>query len=532
MAPAAQVAAEPESSVLKFKMFPWIGGLNTSLDPSTVPANQLLAADNILFGVRGSRKKRDGINHNWDTATTGTESIIGQLDYWYGATPPKTNIRLAVADSKNVYSYTTGTQSANLFAGTAWSSAITTACVRALNNLAIIAVDGSGNVMKKWTGSGNIADLGGTPPQASICGEHLGRLFTNDKTNLDRLQYCSTGNPEEWQGNGDSGAIDIGIGDGDPDGITAFWSFKRNLFIAKRTKLYAMTGDTPETFDVQLVSNGIGCVAHDAVATMDQDDVFFVSERGVHSLNATINFGDFQSQYVSLDVQNTFNTQWLATRRKFIKAVYWAYNNSLVFGVTDSTIGTASNNCLYLYNIALKSWYRWPNLPCQSVLLARDSDQPRLYLGRNDARISQTATGANYDTSTSGVQTGVVDSIITPIIHPGDDPDSLKAFKYFGLIYKPIGTQTITVSVQVDNQAAQALAYSQSSTGALLDTTFVLDQSVLDAGLVTNPYTQLIDGYGRGAQISISQSGVNEQSEIQGFVIGYEDVGHFEDTTS
>ncbi len=60
----------------------------------------------------------------------------------------------------------------------------------------------------------------------------------NDVVDRDRLHYCTTGEPEEWQGTGDSGALDIGWGDGDPEGIIAVSpSFKGRLFIGKATRL-------------------------------------------------------------------------------------------------------------------------------------------------------------------------------------------------------------------------------------------------------------------------------------------------------
>src|SRR5690606_5211037 len=118
-----------------------------------------------------------------------------------------------------------------------------------------------GNKVRQWDGSGKIIDLAGSPPEASFLREYLGRVWCNDKNDKDRLHYSTPGNEEEWGGVGDSGAIDIGIGDGDPEGITNAFVFKGVLFVAKRTKLYKILGDTPETFHVVLVSDGIGCVS-------------------------------------------------------------------------------------------------------------------------------------------------------------------------------------------------------------------------------------------------------------------------------
>lgn len=503
---------------------PWIGGVNTSLDPGTLPPNQLVKAEHVVFGVRGSRKKRDGINNNWDSATNGTASIVGLLDLWIGSTA-RSHYLLGVTSAKNIYSYNAGTRSADLFAGTVWSSPVTQASFCVLGNTAVIAVDGSGNVMKKWTGSGNVADLGGSPPQASICQTHLGRIWTNDKTNPDRLQYSETGQPEIWGGTGDSGAIDIGIGDGDPVGITAiFPTFQGILFVAKRTKLYKISGLTPDTFDVQLVSAGIGCVGQNAVCAVDEDDVLFVSDRGIHSLVTTSNFGDFEGKFLSLDIQNTFNTNFVRAQLPYVQAAYLSNINSVAFCFTDSTYGTQYNNTIWLYNILLKAWYTWPNLPCTAICVGKDSDQWRFYLGTNVARVSQTFAGTNYDTDTSGNEIAIQLQVQTGTIFP-EDAVLANGFKRFFLYYTPQGTHTITASLQIDNFLPQSFGFSQVDSSALLGSTFTCGSSVLGYTVVLAPYAFSMDGFGRGVQITLTQNGIQEQAEIQGFGFEYEPAG-------
>jgi len=574
-----------------FSLMPWIGGINTSLDPSTIPANQLIRANNVVFGTRGSRTKRDGINFDWDDASNGTDSICGLHEFWFGTAAGKTQKLVGVTDGKKIYSYgTDGARSADLFAGTAWSSAVTRASMASGNNLCVIAVDGSGNVMKKWTGSGNVANLGVnsttgdttngsatianvasftgavvgatisgngipanttissittttivmsanatataagvaitftvTPPVASLVREHQGRLWCNDKTNVDRLHYSPISNPEVWNGLGDSGAIDIGVGDGDPEGITAFWSFKGVLFVAKRTKLYKITGFAPEEYAVELVSSGVGCIAHNSIVYIDQDDIFFASDKGFHSLAATERYGDFEGSYVSADIQKTFNDDFTKSRLKYIWGAYLPNLNSVAFAVTDEQVGTGSNNTVWLYNIPLKSWYCWPNVSCESLIAVTDSDKRRLYAGGETTRVAKTLNGTDYDVNTSGANTAITFSIKTGIIFLGD-PFVVKGFKKLSLIYKPstLGTTTVTILVKIDNYPLQSLAFTESGASGLLGSTFTLGSSVLGSEPVLAPYTQSIDGYGRGIQITFEQSGTNEAVEIQGFAIEYQ----------
>lgn len=511
------------SRPLAFRMVPWVGGINTSLDPSEIPANQLTRADHVIFGVKGTRKKRDGINFDWDNASNGSEFILGIHDFWFGSST-RTQRLVAVTSGKKVYSYTIGgTRSADLFDGTAWSSSITRCSFETINNIIVIAVDGTGNVMKKWDGSGNIEDLGGTPPEASIVRKHLGRLFTNDKTRPDRLHYCTTGNGEEWNGNGDSGAIDIGVGDGDPEGITAiFPTFKGDLFVAKKTKLYRVTGLTPETFQVTLVSSGIGCASHNSIVLIDQDDVMFISDKGVHSLTATSTYGDFEGAFVSFDIQGTFNEEFIQSRLKFSWGAYLNNINSVAFAITEADTGETENRSIWLYNIPLKSWYRWPHISCSALSVVTEADQKRFYIGNSTTRLARTFNGTNYDINSDGEEKAIILYIRTGSIYVDDNPHSMKAFKRFALLYKPRGTHTITVTIRIDNHPVQALSFSETGSTDLLGTTFILGESILGYDVVQAPYSRTIDGYGRGVVVTIEQSGTHDEADIQGYVFEYE----------
>lgn len=513
-----------QTALPSFTLFPWVGGVNTSLTPALIPANQLVKAQHCVFGTRGSRKKRDGIDYDYDSASNGTDSIVAGHDFWFGAAS-RSQRKLGLTDGKALYSYNGATRSADLFAGTAWSSTVTRGTFLTFNNLAILAVDGTGNVMKKWNGSGNFADLGGTPPVASILCEHLSRVWTDDKATLDRLHYSTTGNHEEWNGAGDSGAIDVKIGDGDPEGITAIRAFKGTLFVWKKTKLYKITGSTPETFKVELVSSGVGCASHNSIVAVDQDDLYFVSEKGIHSLAATDTYGDFEGAYVSVDIQATFNDHFDKARLKYVWGGYLPHVNSIAFTFTDTRLGSGENNTIWFYNIPLKSWYEWPNVSCESMFVVRDADKSRFYVGTSTTRLGKTFNGTNYDISTAGANTAINFIVETGLIAVDGNILSTKGFKSFSLIHTPVPGSQITVSVKIDNFSSQALSYQEGGSGDLLGTTFILGSSILGGSGITAPYPQTIDGYGRLVKVTIQQSGTNQAIEIEGFSIEYEPAG-------
>lgn len=517
-----------ELQLPEFLMLPWNGGLNTSLDPGVISPNQLTKAEHCVFATNGARSRRDGINYNWDDASTGTERILGGLDFWFGTTNDKTQLIVTVSDAKKFYKYTPGSSSTRTEitdSGSAWSTTITdVSMLVAANKLLIAATGGTSNTIKQWSGSGNISDLGNNAPFASILQSHLGRVWTNDLTRPDRIHFSETGDLSKWQGAGDSGALDIGEGDGDPVGITAiFPSFQGALFVAKKTKLYRVDGLTPDTFSITLVSNGIGCVSQNAQAAVDETDIVFASTRGFHSLATTVEYGDFKAQYISFDIQKTFVNSFTNSQKSHIKAAYIAELNSVAFAVTDSQYSpNTNNNAIYLYNIVLKSWYVWPQTAPQCLFMVQDTDRKRLYIGTNVSRVARAQNNTNYDVLTDGTHSAIPFNIKTGLIFVDKNPYAIKRFDRFGLIYQPQGNNTITVTIQIDNYAPQILTYDQVGSQFLLGQTFILAQSTLGFGVTLGPYIESLEGYGRGISIQIQQNGLDSPASIQGFFLLYE----------
>lgn len=516
----------PRTSI--FKVMPWDGGVNSSLDPSMIPPNQVILGDNYYVGTRTAKAQRDGINHNWDNGVTGSTVVVATHDFWFGTTV-RSQMKVAVHSDGKVYSYTNnGVRTQLTDTGTAWTGTLTSASLLTFGNKVFIAVSGAANVMKYWDGAGNLVDVPGTPPKASILREHLGRIWCNDKSNPDMVYYSPTGDYTQWMGLGDSGGFPIGEGDGDPIGINGISpTFKATLFVGKLTKLYKVSGYAPEEFFVEKISDGIGFVSHNAIAPIDQDDLYFVSEKGVHSMNAVQAYGDFASTYVSVDIQKTFNDSFNKGRLQNVWASYNPQINEVAF--TFSSAGVSHSDQFWLYHIPKKNWHRWPGLSCESLVLANDSDKKRWYIGTNVGRVSKTFNGSNYDVDNTGANQSVPYHLTTGNIYVDGDAYSLKAFKSFTLFYKPSGSHTITANFTVDNYAVSSensLSFAEVNSTALVGSTFITGSSVVGSEVVLAPYTRHIDGIGRGCKIDLTQSSSNGSVEIQGFAIEWEPAGH------
>lgn len=447
---------------------------------------------------------------------------IGVYDYWRSDTNDvKQQLIIAVSQQGKVFKYNTSGNRVEIekdATATAFAVAITQVNFEVMNETLIMAFDGTGNTPKTYNPDvdAQYLDLSGSPPDFSVMRVHQSRLWTNDKTNRDRLHYSPPGSLTEWQGVGDSGALDIFPGDGDQEGISVIHPpFRGQLFVGKYGKLYRILGDSPESYFPDLVTGGLGSLSNKAVVAVDLDDEIFLSARGIHSLAATDQFGDFDAQFLSKDMQNTFKT-FVSGRLKFTQAAYIPGINSVLFSVTED--GSSTQSAIWGFNTINKGWYRWPGIDCQSLGKYKVGVADKVICGTTYGRmiVQEANLYTDFETTPYSYR------IKSGTIYPAGTPDAWVGFKKFVLYFRPRGTFTLTATIKIDNQPEQAVTFTQTGGGDLLGTTFILGTSVLGSSNVLAPYKLPIDGFGRGCTVELEASGTGEQIEIYGFGIEFE----------
>lgn len=490
-------------------------GNRIELDNKTYSVTFTDAGDTVTLNNHGL-KEGDAIGFTSITSTTG---IAVDTVYYVGGTVGTNTFQVSATKGGSALALTTngsGTGVSPLF-----TSSITSCDFLTINEKCIITLSGQENFPKIYepaVSTSVVRGVFGAPPNASIVRMHQGRVWMNSKDEPDRLYYSSPFNPEQWSGYGDSGILDVFVGDGDPEGIISIDPpFKGSLFIKKRTKTYRILGATPEEYGIELVTNGLGGVGHHAVAPIDLDDALYVSYKGIHSLAATNSYGDFQAAFLSKKIQSSFS-DFVSGRLKYTQTQYVSSLNSVFIAISSGNSSQTRNDAIYIYNTKFKEWYRWPNIEAACLSVRNNSSNEQLLIGDYEGRISYAQNGTFSDYGTDAI----LYRIKTGAIYVDGNPNTVKAFKRIGFLFKPKGQYTFTVKVKIDNNQTQSLAFSQSVSGAQLGVDFILGTSVLafDAGLA--PYMLPIDGYGRGITVTIEQSGLDEQVEIYGMIIEWE----------
>lgn len=377
----------------------------------------------------------------------------------------------------------------------------------------------------KYQLTGDNPATGFTAPDASFAFNHLGREWCDEKGDRDRLHFCETFDDSKWLGLGDSGALYVGFGDGDPEGITNAYVYKGFIVAAKKESRHRILGDSPENFQVEKISSGMGNEGPLSIP-VDESDVVFLSRRGIHSQQATDTYGDTDAAYLSADIKPTFNS-FEPSMLKFVQGNYIPELNSIALAITED--GEQTPMDVWLYNIENQvpgkerpgSWYRWPNISCSALSRRIDNSKHKLIFGTKAGRVIQAQKENDYaDFGT----TGIPFTVKTGTIYPGGDPQTMKRFLKISAIYRPRGNFSFALQAKIDNHETQAFAFNEISGLDILGETFILGTSLLGSANTLAPFTRSMDGVGRGVTLTVSQPTADEQVDIWGISIEWENL--------
>ena len=509
----------------RLPIWPASGGLDQSSIPGTAKPEKLEDCDNVLFTVNGSRKKKWGLNTYYRSGYTPTVSqgFRGLTDFWRNVSNVQTHKVVSFVGNK-VWAdaadgrFTDITGAASLVAGDQ-------VIFDVFEGLQLLFFENA--VPYKWNMVGNIAVLGGVPASCSLGRVHKRRVWlAGNKAAPHRLYYSAVDAPEDYTLGSGGGSLDLDSGDSDPVGIVAiFPSFFDDLYVAKRRSLYRIreiydydqtTGEFVTTFKVEPVIKGIGCISHNSVIATP-NDLIWCSERGIHSLRATDQYGDVDAAFLSFPIHEFYNSNVNFSKAKNMWAVYAPELNSYLLAFTRR--GQSHNVDLLGYNLVLGEWFRWQNYDAAALCQFVDSrGKTRILVGQEDLNIGILDQDLVTDLGTSYSM-----YCTTPIIYPMGRPDVEVDYKNLWLFFKPQDSGNIYVSYQIDDKDSITETVDQrDDTGDIIGTAIIGQGIIGGAGTIKTVRVPL-QGAGRGIRFTFSQiptsTTTGEDCDIYGYII-------------
>ncbi len=141
--------------------------------------------------------------------------------------------------------------------------------------------------IRKFSVSGNDADLGGSPPKCKFLrqfGPYLVLANVTDSGNnfYSRVQWCDTGNPESWTPGGGSNAGSEDLLE-DPEDLSGVGLFGSALTFHKAKSItVGQLVSTSNVIQFDRKATGVGAVANGSICSLPSGEEIFLAADGFH----------------------------------------------------------------------------------------------------------------------------------------------------------------------------------------------------------------------------------------------------------
>lgn len=337
------------------RLGPFIGGMNTDSDATTVADSELVDCVNFELDIDGSLAGRPPIVETTDPGGTGNILVIGR------AIIAGVSYVIFARDSGGVYAFD-GTSITTIQANLKSRVAL-----QYRDNVYILPLPGSKATQNggRWDGTTFTADANMPEGEAAVF--HKARMYVvpgvTATTNTSRLEYTDviTSTTFTW-GN----FTDISPGDGEI--LIDIIIYNDNLMLFKQDSTYVLAYDlNPADAIVRAISSTIGATTYRCTVAYE-NSVFIYHEGSVYEL---VNY-DFSRINLKLPFEFDGSTPTSTTRKQEVflsllgdRLVVRYYNNIYVYGLKTRTWTRWASNSEICHNFGPLT--EFPANPTQSV---------------------------------------------------------------------------------------------------------------------------------------------------------------------
>lgn len=539
-------------------------GLATDMSPEAREITHFTTAENVSYQVSGSVRKVGGSQRMNGTAIGGSPGVVGIFDFWRAGSSGTATQQVVVVDSTGKIFRLTASTPIDISGTVAFTVTGSRPVFCQFQDLLTIW-SSAGDAPRKWNQSGAVELLAGAPPSARVATVHKGRIWAGaTNANPSRLFFSTLGAAEIWTGN-DTGAIDIDPEDGDR--IVGLTSHKGDLLIFKgpyKGSIHRLLGSAPtgsDAFSLEPLIKGVALQTQNSIVDVG-DDVWFMSDRGVHSLSATQRFGNFTEGDLSRFLRQLFAEQINRTLMDRVWGVHYPHRSCVIWTLAGRSGSASANNDMALVfsyirqqeeSLKVSTWYR----SCLSAAIVIDPATLTrdLAFGTSDGFIERqditrralaSPPSGGFILGTDLLGTGRLGDafvsntaynfrIVTPQISIADtyrlqDEVPFSRAEVMGqhhaeqavilerlyLRSEPLGPFDVTIRVSRDGRAPETYLFNQGATG------FVLGTSLLDADTLSGATLQIASaemvGEARAITLDVNQGGTGEDAHL--FEIG------------
>lgn len=331
------------------------------------------------------------------------------------------------------------------------------------------------NPPQSWDATTWQAMAGSPPALGGPLSVHSNRWFMLDAGNPLRLSWSALGTGIDWTTANNAGSVVVVGRFSSP--LIGLLPMTSELLLGHRDFVSRLQGTAPSTYTLPNIvpaQTSLG-FASALGASFANNDAWWMSQRGIHNLATTLNFGDLAEHFASDQIDPYFLPDSGLTvtlvNLNVARSCYDQQNNRLIWAVDTNADG--KNDTLFVKDVPTGAWSLWPNMSCASLWTAYSSVTGRndVFMGGYDGFVRRLNVSAS---------TNAIDSSFKHISDLGDS-GWVKTLRYLYPHVKEQGAYNLTVTVNADFGATGGQVFSMSLLGATdtLGSTFTLGTSTL-----------------------------------------------------
>jgi len=498
------------------------GGIDvkrTKLNLSRLKNNRFLTqADNCVLTTEGGITKRFGKVAINATTLGATVKILGGIQFRLSS---GTDYQVVGTSDGRVVKILTDGTTADLVTGKS-----TNAGVRyrfAVYNDLLHITNGYDAPMT-WDGT-TFQNMAGSPPATGqVIVMHGNRAFMTARAVPSRLYWSKLNNTVDWVGTTDAGFMDVEPNDNST--IIDLISSIQELVILKGRRPYRLQGIGPATgytvADHLVPTVGsVGGISSQG-ATFALNDVFYLSELGLHQLSQTQQFGDLKEAFISDRIESYFRLD--APEAVAINQLKWgvvAYDsqaNNLLVAVDSDNDG--ANDTTLVYDLVLKAWTVWPDTPFASLFTVRHptTGAREVWAGGYNGYVYSLTRSSGSTEQISGVAAHISD-----LGEPGVQKSLRYGFFYFST--EDVGHVQITTVFDFGAAGGQVYTANLAADASLWDSA-TWDTNLWDANARTGIIRLDLSGLGEVVETSVQNLEPNQPFTWLGYQYLFRDRRH------
>jgi hypothetical protein len=349
----------------------------------------------------------------------------------------------------------------------------------------------------KWSGTGNAAVLGGSPPTAKMVlhiNNHL--CHARDSTNTRRVQFSDLGDPEAYTS---THFFDMST---QP---TAIGAINNNLYVFERYKISRFP-IIVWPFSREEIAQGVGCVGPRAIVNVDGAALMFMAPTGRVYVYDGSALNDISSGRIENEIKGMNKA-----RMQYVVMDHYSKRRQIWISYSNGSSTTHDRVLIYDYTKGLTSgaWCVFTGFKANvmvSVVEQRSSGEgdETMFTGDYSGFVRQQDTGLGDDETTDNL----IDSLWVSGWNDFGDQTIVKNTRFVTLTANEKGiAHTVDFKVGFDGQSGFDVSRSIIlSSGSAVFGTAIFGQDVFSGGNLSAFFDE-IAGVGKHIKFAISNGG-------------------------